>query len=305
MGGSGGRFYSDNSSQSSLASAATNDVKIADFSAKVGQYFSELLSDANSRDTDATKVHLEEIRNAIAAEIEETIDMRFGGSVSKETHFEGLSDVDCLAILKHEKFKNLSPNEVKERFAQVLRDRFPKTTISVGDLAITVKFSDMEIQVLPALKTVSGVCIAEKSSTGWKEVYPQAFREALSEVNQNQGGQVIPLIKIAKKLFAKQPEQRQPEGYHLECLAVEAFRNYSGEKIQRSMLHHLLNTAANSVNQPMHDVTGQSTSADGYLGEAGSLQRRNLADAFSTLARRLKNAEETTNFDKWKKVFEG
>jgi hypothetical protein len=52
-----------------------------------------------------------------------------------------------------------SPEAAKEYFAQRLRERFPKTDIDVGRLAVTVRFSDAEVQLLPAVSCKSNVQI--------------------------------------------------------------------------------------------------------------------------------------------------
>ena len=74
-----------------------------------------------------------------------------GGSVAKYTYVDGLSDIDSLIILDNCELTDKPPDEVKEYFAQKLKERFPKTEVEVGNLAVTVHFNDAEIQLLPAL----------------------------------------------------------------------------------------------------------------------------------------------------------
>ena len=120
----------------------------------------------------------------------------------------------------------------------------PRTNVSTGKLAVTVSYSDgVEIQILPAIKTKSGIRIPDPKSNGWSRViHPEKFAEKLTKVNQENQGRVIPAIKLTKGLAARsiQSEKDKISGYHLESLAIEAFNNYRGPHDLKSMVNHLL-----------------------------------------------------------------
>ena len=127
----------------------------------------------------------------------------------------------------------------------------PRTDVSTGKLAVTVRYSDgVEIQILPAIKTKSGIRIPDPKSNGWSRVIrPEKFAEKLTKVNQENQGRVIPAIKLTKGLAARsiQREKDKISGYHLESLAIEAFKNYKGSHDRKRMVNHFLGFSAGAV----------------------------------------------------------
>lgn len=84
-----------------------------------------------------------------------------------------------------------------------------------------------------------------------------------------------------------QSDQDKTSGYHIESLAVEAFRDYSGRHDLKSLVLHLCSYAAENVRQPIRDSTRQSRYVDEYLGDPGSQQRQRAAGYFLAMGRRL------------------
>ena len=85
---------------------------------------------------------------------------------------------------------------------------------------------------LAAIRTTDGFRIAELGSTKWSNVvHPERFAEGLIKANNARGGRVVPVIKLAKAIadcFIKD-SSRKISGYHMESLAIDAFRNYRGQ----------------------------------------------------------------------------
>src|SRR5262245_61650976 len=67
--------------------------------ARVADLLGSLLTEFNDRDNDAINQHLSDIKTALESELYGTVDLLFGGSISKGTYVEGLSDIDSLIIL--------------------------------------------------------------------------------------------------------------------------------------------------------------------------------------------------------------
>ncbi|MFB0919922.1 MAG: hypothetical protein QMB62_03430, partial [Oscillospiraceae bacterium] len=191
---------------------------------------------------------------------------------------EGTSDVDALVFLDSARYKNTSPKDLQEVFYKMLQTRFPNTEISKGALAVTVKFSDYEVQLLPALRENGKVRIADRESRGWSSpINIAAFTNKLTKINKINGNRVIPVVKLAKNLFNKLPQQYQLSGYHVEALAVDAFATYNGRSTLYDMTKHLLDYSTKRVLSPMNDVTGQSRIIDDYFGAANSVSRQHLS----------------------------
>ena len=304
MGGSGGYFRgSDPEKIKKKLRDSETKTKNAAYEAQVASLLSDLLANFNGRDYEGINRHLSEIKKAIEKEIDGTVDLFFGGSVAKHTYLDGLSDIDSLFVLNNADLADKTPNEVKEYFAERLGERFPHTEIKVGDLAVTLKFSDAEIQLLPAVKSGKDLRVVDKDGEGWSHIRPKAFSEKLSEVNQNVKGKVVPMIKLAKAIISNLPEKHQISGYHAESIALNTFKTYSGDLNPKEMLKHFFSEASKTVLRPIQDKTGQSVHVDDSLGSTNSLERRIVSDAFGRVYRRMNNADNFGSVDEWQKLF--
>ncbi len=306
-GGGGGGYFSSGKSAEELAKGARDAEKNAmneAFEIEVADFLGEQLADFNDRDVEGIRKTLEDIKNAIEDEIEGTIDTMFGGSVAKHTYVDGLSDIDTLLILNNSELANSSPNEVKDTLSRILSERYGADSVYKGQLAVTVKRDGKEIQILPALRDKKGLKIADSTGNGWSKINPQKFIEKLISSNKELSGKLVPSIKLIKGILSNLPDQRKLTGYHVESLAIEVFKNYTGAKTTKDMLRHFFEKSSEFIRQPIKDSTGQSVHTDAYLGEANSLQRRIVADALSRIGRRVKNADGAQSIDRWRGLFD-
>ena len=90
-------------------------------------------------------------------------------------------------------------------------------------------------------------------------------------------------------------------GYHVEALAVSAFREYSGPRTPKAMLTHLVSQSSRDVLHPIRDVTRQSRYVDESLGPSASPARQTLSRILEGLAR---NMEKTQSVDKWRALID-
>lgn len=309
MGGSGGFFYESSTPPEDISKkirAEETRSKDDAFETEVAGLMKDLLTTVNDRDTETLQTHLTTIKNALDLGIDGNIDLRYGGSVSKHTYVDGLSDIDSLAILNKSELKDYSPNQVKEYFYNRLKERLPNTNISIGNLAVTIKFasSGFEVQILPAIKHGEGIKIPSSNNKGeWSHIIqPKNFVESLKYVNIKTSGKLVPVIKLAKSIMSSFPEQRRLSGYHVESLAVKIFSNYQGEKTHREMLKHFFSEGSKHVLSQIVDKTGQSTHADQYLGDNNSVQRKMVSDSMNTIARKMQNADGSKALRIWEEI---
>ena len=304
MAGSGGSFSGkiDPKKLFQKLRSAESETSAQDFEAEVAGLMSSCLSDYNKRDSETIGSYLTTIKEAISDEIEGTVDLLFGGSVSKHTYIDGLSDIDALVLLNRSELKDKSPREVKQYFFDRLTEDLPQHKIKQGNLAVTVNFGDAEIQLLPAIRTKVGFKIADVNGTTWADIRPRKFSEVLTKVNQANGGKVVPTIKLAKSIIADLPKNRQLTGYHIESLAIEVFKKYDGIKTPKAMLTYFFQQAPRYVLQPLTDRTGQSLHVDEYLRSANSLERRVVADSLGRIGRRMQGANEAFLIEEWRDI---
>lgn len=276
---------------SSQLSSSTSGAQASQHEIEMNEFLENLLKDYNKRDVDAIRTHLNEIEKVLGREIEGLDRILFGGSISKNTFIEGASDVDALVILDRAKYKDATPKELQNAFAKMLQQRFPRTEIKCGSLAVTIKFKDYEIQLLPALRNNGKLQIASNDGACWSTSINSAkFTEKLTATNKMNSNKVVPVIKLAKSLLSNLPSKYRLSGYHVEALAVDAFSTYNGRCTLYDMTMYFLNYSTKRVLTPMSDVTGQSGIIDDNLGIARSITRQKLSGHIKDIAGRFLGA---------------
>lgn len=262
----------------------------------------EYLAQYNSRDVSRINSSLRSIVDLLQSDTDGTIDLRLGGSILKHTYVDGLSDVDCLVLLKDPELGKMSPRELLEHFKEVLTKRLKNAAeIKLGDLAVTISYPDgLEIQLLPAIKKGSGYVISARRGDKWSSIIrPDSFAKVLTEVNQACNGMLVPTIKLAKVAVADFPERYELTGYHIEAMAIEIFKSYSGPRSIKSMLEYFFDKSKDLVLKNIRDKTGQSINVDDYLGPEGSEQRTAISNRLNRVLRRMKNANATCIVNEW------
>ena len=303
MAGSGGGYFRGDSDPGELArnmrdaEAQTRDER---FEADVNQQLGEILKDFNTRDVEGTREILDDVRRELADEIGGTIDLIYGGSVSRYTYLEGLSDIDALVIINPSDVGRTSPEGLKDRFAERLRELFGNENVKVGNLACTVTVRSKEVQLVPAMRDGEGYQITAPGGRSWSKINPHAFAEKLTQANKEQDGKLVPTIKITKAIVTMLPKQQQLTGYHVESLAIEAFKNYEGRRTHKDMVAHFFDQSAELVKAPIADRSGQSVHVDEYLGKTNSTPRRIVSQALQRVQRKIQNADASKSMDAWR-----
>jgi Second Messenger Oligonucleotide or Dinucleotide Synthetase domain len=306
MGGSGGRgFFSGRRPADIAAELRKEEERTHDqvFDTKIADRLGEILGDANRRDTKAVTAAIEEIKQALSGDIESSLDSVFGGSIRKHTYVDGISDIDTLLILRDPALSSMSPQAVLAYFEKEAREELTGWEVSMGRLAITLRKGELEIQVLPGIREGDKTRIPSARADRWSEINPQAFFRKLTDTNGRLGGKLVPVIKLAKIINSEQPEALQLTGYHVEALAIEAFKMYSGPVNPKAMLEHFFDTARSLVLSPIRDKTGQSVHVDSYLGSSNSTSRKEVSAALDRIHRRMKNADTLRSEEQWLEPF--
>lgn len=303
MGGSGGGSTSNGKDPEVLRREIDEQLRRQELTAELNGVLGELLAAFNDRDTGLVRDRLDAVEAALGDEAIDVDRLLFGGSVAKHTYVDGLSDVDALVVVDD---LAASPADLVGRFADALRGRLALgnvESIEPGHLAVTITYKDgTQLQVLPAVERNGHTSIAAEDGGSWRQIRPHKFAEKLSEVNRANGDAVVPAIKLAKAAIAGLPEQHRLSGYHVEAIAVDAFKYYDGRRDRASVLHHLIDHASRAVLRPTSDITGQSVHVDHHLGGPNSSRRQEIAASLGRLAARLGGA---TTADDYRQVFDG
>ena len=307
MGGSGGVFSFDRTPESLSSSIrqAEEKTSVAAFEAQLGEILGGLLATYNSRDKLLIQERLGDIKQHLEGAIEGTTDQLFGGSVAKHTYVDGLSDIDAMLIINDSELATHEPEAALDRIADILSKNLNTKKIWHGRMAVTIEYEDgMQLQLLPTIRTAQGLKVPSSRHTDWSHINPTGFQEALSRRNQECAGKLVPTIKLAKAILGSLPESQRLSGYHVESLAIAAFKGYTGPKTTTAMLPTFFERARDLVLAPIRDSTGQSIHVDEYLGYEGGSQRASVSHILSRLAKRMRNASAAGSVTQWKSLFD-
>lgn len=302
MGGSGGQSYPrENSDIDAMRKDVKEQLRQQELAAELNRALGERLASFNDRDTQLVQERLDAIEEALGDAAMSVDRLLFGGSVAKHTYVDGLSDVDALVVLNA---ANAAPSDLVRQFADALAGRLGSgdvLTVDKGKLAVTVTYRDgSQVQLLPAVERDGHTSIASDDGATWRRIRPHKFAEKLTQANQANGQAVVPTIKLAKAAIAGLPDAQQLSGYHVEAIAIDAFKTYEGRRDRVSMLSHLVKHAAQAVLRPTGDITGQSVHIDSHLGAAGSTARHGISAALRRLGASLEGA---TSADDYRRIF--
>jgi predicted nucleotidyltransferase len=307
MGGSGGGggWYRWPATSVRVEKEVSDAAEASEYDAEANAYLQDRLTSYNDRDVGTIQKRVDTLQQAIEKEIDGETSTLFGGSVRKHTYVDGLSDIDILVVVNESSLADRSPQAVLRYFEERIKARLPDAEVKAGTLAVTIKYADgIELQLLPALRTQTGVRVASVDGSGWTNVVrPQEFAKMLTDVNQACGRKVVPVVKLFKGLQVALPETSQVKGYHAESLAIEAFKNYAGRQTYKDMLLHFLRNSAQRVLSPVNDTTGQSLHVDDYLGAASCADRVRVSKALDRLANRLATADSRASLDDLTNLF--
>lgn len=308
MGGGNGVFTGKRgpAKVTELVRKAEAETSVAAFDAQLSGVLGDLLGAYNSRDAQLTRNRLDDIKERLKDSIEGTVDELYGGSVAKHTYVDGLSDIDTLLLINKTELEGNTPGETLDRVTEILKQRLGTgCTVTHGQLAVTIQYPDgMTVQLLPTIRTDQGLRIPSATQANtWAEIDPSGFQDALRRSNEACDGKLVPTIKLAKAVLGNLPEEQRLSGYHVESLAISAFRGYEGPRKTSAMLPHFFERAKDLVLEPIKDSTGQSVHVDDDLGPPGSAARLQASHILQRIAKRMRNATAGMSEEQWRALF--
>lgn len=307
MGGSGGgNFFSSNRNSSDSAKQLRElerNKESIEFKKDVSEFLGGLLKKYNDRDVASVNQRLDRLIVSVEDIVEGSIQLSYGGSVAKHTYIDGISDIDCLLKLSSE--SGISPKDLLELLVSKFSRAFPECEISHGKIAVTIVFGDgMQLQILPALSHGEYIKVPDWDGKQWSNIDPEKFTEKLAKVNEECSGKLVPAIKLIKAINSTLPERIQLSGYHIESMAIDIFKKYSGVKDPKSMLEYFFSSSRETILGPIKDSTGQSVHVDEYMGEANSKNRMMMSGVLNRIYNRLENANARNSISAWKVIFD-
>lgn len=307
MAGSGGGPFKNRTAEELAVRVRQIEDSMSDaaFGSDLARVMDVLLGAYNGRDVGLVRERLDAALDAIQDSTEGSLDQLFGGSVEKHTYVDGLSDIDALVFVNNTDLSNGTPRELLQWMHDVLSGKMTGVVeISHGKMAVTIEYSDgMEIQLLPAIKDRDGEMFVPSSRTDdWSRIAPQEFSGALTRRNEECGHKLVPTIKLVKGVLAALPQSQALSGYHIESLAIDAFRGYEGVTTTVAMVPKFFAAAKELVLSPIRDRSGQSLYVDEYLGPSNSAARMAAAHLMGRIETRMRNSTALSSIEQWKAI---
>lgn len=117
------------------------------------------------------------------------------GSLRHGTGVWQHSDADFLASRKGTRPE--SPWTTLNKVKETLQGRYPSTAIEIRRPAVVCRFSDADVEIVPAYPGTSGYWIANPAD-GWMKTYPKDHNQYVNDVNQKHDGAVKRLARQVK-----------------------------------------------------------------------------------------------------------
>lgn len=207
------------------------------------------------------------------------------GSLKHGTGVWQYSDADFLVALKG--VQPDSPWTMLNKVKETLQDRFPSTTIVVRRPAVVCKFSDADVEIVPAYAGTTGYWIANPAD-GWMKTHPKDHNKYVNDINNKHDGAAK---KLARQLKVWKYRRNVPVS---SCyVEMRSAKHMDGETAYSPLwdLYLSLKKMRDAELAPMNDPTGLGSRFGACSSESNRL------DAMSKLETAVSRARKAKDFD--------
>jgi predicted nucleotidyltransferase len=199
------------------------------------------------------------------------------GSYARGTSTPPLHDVDMMVVLDPARIDTSTPAAMLRGVMETLRPHYP--TARPQGRSVGLLFGDFSIDVVPALKTVTGYTIADvdpndaTAPTRWVATQPRAHTERMLRANERSKGIAAALVALLK--HANREHATKLKSFHLETMVLDAELSFQGGFA--NTIHAALTALAARVKVQCVDRGGAALRLDEYLAE---IPRREIAERY-------------------------
>jgi hypothetical protein len=247
------------------------------------------------------------VRAAVARRLN-VLDSFVTGSYKRHTMVAPLNgaDIDIFVIMSPEYYSADGYASVLDRVRRVLLETYTSTPrISRNGQAVTITFTDFEVDVVPAFhRQGGGFLIPSTTESRWIPTDPRVHETHISAANSAHSAELVPLIKMIKGW--NRAINRAFRSFYLELLVDKSLQNIRISDFA-SGSRYVFDKGREIVRYVIADPAGFNNSVRGLAGVS------NVNDAvsrFQTAYDRARRAEEyerrgdTPNaITEWRKVF--
>lgn len=192
------------------------------------------------------------------------------GSHARGSAIRTLSDVDYLAVVSrddvHRAGSPVASSTVLSNVRAALRDRFPRTEISIDGCAVVVSYGQGKgrVDVVPAfyqgaLSSKDGYpsFAIPDGSGGWRATSPQRHGKFLAEADAEAGRKLFKVVRLLKAWKYARAAPLPCSGFHLELLLANE-RICAGARSYAPILRDVFRCVATRHGRPLRDPLGIS-----------------------------------------------
>lgn len=230
------------------------------------------------------------------------------GSVARKTAIRPLDDVDVFVVLDPAiHTRSTTPHETLRLLQRALKKALPQSVelrFQTRSIGLRYSGNDIRLDLVPALPDGERYTIPDRERDAWINTAPRAQKALLNAADQRIGGQLRPLIRLAK--CARRHRFAALRSYHLEVMAWSAFTAPPGAYADgfTALLGHLAETVIQRIPDPTHQG-GPRLALD--HADRLDLQRR-IREAHASAQRALDHAAAgrlEKAHAQWRHVFGG
>lgn len=205
------------------------------------------------------------------------------GSLKHGTGVWTYSDADFIASLKG--VRPNSPWTMLNNVKEALQSRYKSTTIVIRRPAVVCRFSDADVEIVPAYETTSGYWIANPSD-GWMTTHPKDHNQYVNDVNKKHNGAVK---RLARQVKVWKYRRNVPVS---SCyLEMRTTKHMDGETSYLPLwdLYLALKKMYDADLAAMNDPTGLSSRFGACSSESKRLDAMSKLDSAVSRARKAKD----------------
>lgn len=281
----------------------------------IKQSFLDFKENLNITDLQTSTVSTRQanVRKVVEADLT-VLDSFLTGSYSRSTMISPLSeaDIDIFVVLDSEYYHNYKGQNggqggLLDLVKRTLRKTYTKTPdISRNGQAVTIRFDDFIIDVVPAFnRTGGGYLIPNSITQTWISTNPKLHVTLTSQSNTNHNGDYVPLVKMIKAW--NKSHSTFFRSFHLEVLALGIFDGIRIDDFPSGVRFYFQKGLA-LINKKNPDPEGYNEDVGYYLNNTETIKE--AVDRFQRAYGISAKAEELGNqgyiesaVNKWRVLF--
>ncbi len=246
------------------------------------------------------------VRDAVAKEMTVLSDF-VTGSYQRSTMIAPLSeaDVDVFVVLDPKYYDASGQTSLLDKVKRAIEKTYTDTKISRDGQAVTVKFSDFFVDVVPGFnRTGGGYLIPDSPGKRWIQTDPKKHVELWSTLNKKQNGLFVPVVKMVKQWNRRHSSLFR--SFQLETLAYDVLQNVTINDYP-SGCRYVFDKARDKLTS-VSDPAGYGGNVGAYMDTPQKRDdaKARLTSAFEKSAEAEafeKNGKTSQAFDKWRVIF--